>query len=98
MELTDVKNVIEIILPNITSESCKRLLEKLAEIGVESREDLPIVREEDLSGILKPIQMRKLMNGWAILHEVCMLPACKFFCEDLTFFSVGGITANRFRV
>lgn len=36
--------------------------DKLIEIGVNSVEDLQLLQEQDLTDVLKPIQIRKLLN------------------------------------
>lgn len=65
MEAEQIQQNVKLVLPNISEECCKKLLEKLDDIGVETVDDLSIVQERDLTGILKPIQIRKLLTSWA---------------------------------
>jgi len=60
----DVNPTLKGILPNISDEQVKAINQTLADIGVESTEDLKEVREDDIVHILKPIQARKLIKFW----------------------------------
>ncbi|KAJ8351967.1 hypothetical protein SKAU_G00234430 [Synaphobranchus kaupii] len=51
-------------LPSLPTETLTLLLEKLISCGVESKEDLQYVREEDISELLRPIQCRKILSAW----------------------------------
>ena len=44
----------------LTSQECNQL----EYAGVESVADLPLVEPSDLAGILKPIQIQKLLKVW----------------------------------
>jgi hypothetical protein len=65
MEVEQIKQNVKLVLQNISEDCCKKLMEKLDDIGVETVDDLSIVQEGDLTGILKPIQIRKLLASWA---------------------------------
>ena len=41
-----------------------RLIEKLKVIGVKTQEDLPLVEQADISDVLTPIEVRKLIKAW----------------------------------
>ncbi|XP_039592264.1 uncharacterized protein LOC120515387 [Polypterus senegalus] len=59
----DIREVVLSILPSLSNESLTSLLERLEELGVESREDLAFVQEKDLEKHIRPIQCRKLLNS-----------------------------------
>jgi len=60
----EVNPTLKHILPNLSDEQVKAINQTLADIGVESTEDLKEVREDDIVHILKPIQTRKLIKFW----------------------------------
>ncbi|KAJ8338630.1 hypothetical protein SKAU_G00354160 [Synaphobranchus kaupii] len=60
----DLKDAILECLPGLPEEALSLLLEVLQYVGVKSKEDLQLVREEDLLDYLSPIQCRRLVNAW----------------------------------
>lgn len=60
--MDEVENLIRQLLPQLSSELVEKTKIKLIEIGVESVDDLKLVQEQDLSVVLKPIQIRKLLH------------------------------------
>jgi hypothetical protein len=60
-----IKDNIHQMLPNVSSECMQNVLQKLDEVGVETVEYLAVVPEGDLAGLLKPIQIQKLLLSWA---------------------------------
>ena len=46
----------------LPKEKINNLIQIIVETGVEDEEDLPHVKESDLTPILKPIQARKLLS------------------------------------
>jgi len=61
-----VREIIQATLPSLDEEKIKLLVEKLLLQGVESRQDLKYVREEDMVDIIRPIQCRKLLDCWKL--------------------------------
>ncbi|KAF7648241.1 hypothetical protein LDENG_00160070 [Lucifuga dentata] len=59
-----IREIIQATLPSLPEEKIKLLVEKLTLQGVESREDLKYVREEDMVDFIRPIQCRKLLDSW----------------------------------
>lgn len=59
-----MKDLVLSFLPGLSVETLTSLLSFLQEIGVESKEDLALVQEKDLEKYLRPIQCRKLLNGF----------------------------------
>ncbi len=49
-------------IAQLPTESFVSLFAKLADLGVTSMEDAKYIREEDLSGVLKPIPARRLVE------------------------------------
>ena len=49
-------------LPHLSPESADNLKEKLKSIGVYDISDMSHVQENDLADVLKPIQIRKLIQ------------------------------------
>ena len=56
--MTDVVALITTVLPNCKVQS---LLDTLESIGVSSLEDLGFVEPDDLEGVLKKVESRKLL-------------------------------------
>lgn len=56
--MTDVVALITTVLPNCQVQS---LLDTLESIGVSSLEDLGFVEPDDLEGVLKKVESRKLL-------------------------------------
>ena len=52
------------ILPNLDSTVFCRLIETLKVIGVKTQEDLPLVGQADISDVLTPIEVWKLIKAW----------------------------------
>jgi len=79
MDKDSIEKCILEVLPNLSIDSCKLLMEKLDSIGVETVGDLNLIREVEMIGILKPMQVRKLLLAWSpppasingILHWRC---------------------------
>ncbi|KAI7811510.1 hypothetical protein IRJ41_022071, partial [Triplophysa rosa] len=59
-----VKDLVLSFLPGLSHETLTSLLNGLQELGVENKEDLALVQERDLEQYLRPIQCRKLLNGF----------------------------------
>ena len=54
------------VLPSLSEDVLKNLLEKLEEVGVSTCDDLPYVCESDISSVLRPILVRRLLEQWRI--------------------------------
>ena len=52
------------ILPDLDSTVLCRLIETLKVIGVKTQEDLPLVEQADMSDVVTPIEVRKLIKVW----------------------------------
>ena len=62
--LESIKAAIREVLPPISMDEVCTLADQLVDDGVESTNDLKYVQPEDLSTLLKPIQVRKLIQAW----------------------------------
>jgi hypothetical protein len=63
-------------LPTLSHTDVEAVLGVLRDIGVSMLSDLVHVREGDLSAVLRPIQIRKLLSAWiqpAGLLLLCLL-------------------------
>ncbi|XP_027869633.1 uncharacterized protein LOC114142520 isoform X2 [Xiphophorus couchianus] len=60
-----VKESIQKALPSLRSDLVESVISTLEMIGVSCVEDLGFVRTEDLEGILKPIQCRRLIQAFS---------------------------------
>jgi len=60
----EVNPTLKHILPNLSDEQVKAINQTLADIGVESTEDLKKVREDDIVHILKLFQAMNLIKFW----------------------------------
>lgn len=63
-EAVSSSNIVS-VLPNLAADTIISVLAKLAEIGVETVDDLQHVEQQDLAPLLKPIQARKLLDSWS---------------------------------
>ncbi|XP_034145225.1 uncharacterized protein LOC117593613 [Esox lucius] len=62
--LEEIKLAFSSSLPGLSDETLKKFIHGLSAIGVETKDDLQYVKEEDLMEFLRPIQCRKLLNEW----------------------------------
>ncbi|XP_041839467.1 uncharacterized protein LOC121638641 [Melanotaenia boesemani] len=65
-----IREIIQATLPSLPEEKIYLLVEKLRMQGVESREDLMYVQEEDMVDFIRPIQCRKLLDCWKLKDSV----------------------------
>ncbi|XP_072555792.1 uncharacterized protein [Paramormyrops kingsleyae] len=72
--LQQVRDLVMAALPGLSEETLAALIEGLQMLGVESKRDLFLVREEDLADYLRPIQCRRLMSLFFLF--------CIFFLSD----------------
>ncbi|KAM7293879.1 uncharacterized protein ISCGN_023457 [Ixodes scapularis] len=49
-------------LPNLPPETLMKVMTKLSDVGVESCADLVFLTEQDLCGVIRPVQARKLLT------------------------------------
>ncbi|KAI8771881.1 FYVE, RhoGEF and PH domain-containing protein 4 [Biomphalaria glabrata] len=56
-----LRSIIKFALPAISEDSLKNVVQRLGNCGVEEEGDLKFIQEDDLVGILKPVQCRKLL-------------------------------------
>lgn len=68
----DLPNIISQTLTTLSEDTVKVVSAKLLECGVETNDDLQYIEEGDLCGILKPIQLRKLLSAWKHDGELCI--------------------------
>jgi len=61
---SSLEDAVQRVLPSLTGALLGSVIDKLLEDGVEDVPDLKFVQEKDLVGILKPIQVRKLLTAW----------------------------------
>ena len=57
-----VRHVIKMAIPEVTEEDVETLEQRLASLGVRTCRDLHYVTETDISGCLKPVQTRILLD------------------------------------
>ena len=62
--MEDVRISIKTILPTLQDNVLDIVMDKLNSDGIESLSDCSLLNESDLSDILKPIQVRKLLAKW----------------------------------
>ncbi|XP_048245216.1 uncharacterized protein LOC124118583 [Haliotis rufescens] len=60
--MEEIKRKLRTTLPSLDDLAVRVLLEKLDSLGVENLADLGLLQYEDLSGVLKPVQIRKLLR------------------------------------
>ena len=57
-------NSVKKILPNLDGECLTNLEETLTDLGVTTEQECRHIKEEDLTPILKKIQVRRLLEAW----------------------------------
>lgn len=62
----EIKVIILKTLPNISEETCVQLISILQNCGVESKDDLRYVQQEDICEVLPVIQLRKLLEAFKL--------------------------------
>ena len=60
----EIKGIIFRVLPNLSEETQLQLISRLQCAGLESKEDLKYVQQEDLADLLPVIQLRKLLDAF----------------------------------
>jgi hypothetical protein len=51
-------------MPTLSEDVVINVMDVFTDIGVECLSDLNHIQEKDLVGVLKPIQVRKLLSAW----------------------------------
>ena len=59
----DILGIILKALPNLSEETKSQLIARLESSGLESKEDLDYVQQEDLTDLLPVIQLRKAFKS-----------------------------------
>uniref|UniRef100_A0A3P8S3X7 Uncharacterized protein n=1 Tax=Amphiprion percula TaxID=161767 RepID=A0A3P8S3X7_AMPPE len=60
----EIKGIIVRALPNLSEETQLQLISRLQSSGLESKEDLKYVQQEDVADLLPVIQLRKLLDAF----------------------------------
>lgn len=68
----EIKEIISKTLPNLSEETQWQIISKLQSSGLESKEDLKYVQQEDIVDLLPVIQCRKLLDAFK-LGNVCLI-------------------------
>ena len=61
--MEEIRNKIMSVLP-LEEDVMTPLMKKLEDVGVENPDDLKFVQPHDMGTLLKPIQVRKLLQSW----------------------------------
>lgn len=80
--MDEISAFIKEVLPNIPENVLAKLIKKLSDDGFEELADGAVLREEDLLGILKPVQIRKLVAAWKLgkrFFTVCVINHVSLF-------------------
>lgn len=59
-----IKEIISKTFPNLSEELQWQIISKLQSSGLESKEDLKYVQQEDIADLLPVVQLRKLLNAF----------------------------------
>lgn len=60
----EIRGIILRALPNLSEETISQLISRLQSSGLESKEDLKYVQQEDMADLLPIIQRRKLLDAF----------------------------------
>ncbi|XP_052393908.1 uncharacterized protein LOC127942257 [Carassius gibelio] len=66
----EIKEIICKTLPNLSEETQWQIISKLQSSGLESKEDLKYVQQEDIADLLPVIQCRKLLDAFKLAFQV----------------------------
>ncbi|XP_051788930.1 uncharacterized protein LOC114658794 [Erpetoichthys calabaricus] len=66
---TQLYAFIRSVFPNLNNEDLKVIVEKIQDLGVYHAEDVKYIKEEELLGVLKPVQARKLISSNLVTSE-----------------------------
>uniref|UniRef100_A0A8C1V0Y4 Uncharacterized protein n=1 Tax=Cyprinus carpio TaxID=7962 RepID=A0A8C1V0Y4_CYPCA len=69
----EIKEIICKTLPNLSEETQWQIILKLQSSGLESKEDLKYVQQEDIADLLPVIQRRKLLDAFKLETETVAL-------------------------
>ncbi|CAG5865940.1 unnamed protein product, partial [Menidia menidia] len=69
----EIKEILCKSLPNLSEETQWQIILKLQSSGLESKEDLKYVQQEDLADLLPVIQRRKLLDAFKLETEIILL-------------------------
>ncbi len=59
-----LKEAVLSVLPSLSPDVTKQLVEKLMDQGVEGLDDLVYAKDNDILEFLRPIQFRKRLSAW----------------------------------
>jgi hypothetical protein len=62
--MAEISTFVRTVLPSLPEDVFLKLMQKLSDDGFEELADGALLREEDLVGLLKPVQIRKLVSAW----------------------------------
>ena len=68
----EIKEIICKTLPDLSEEVQWQIISKLQSSGLESKEDLKYVQQEDIADLLPVIQLRKLLNAFKS-GNICLI-------------------------
>ncbi len=60
----EIRSLILRVLPDLSEETQLQLISRLQCTGLESKEDLKYVQQEDIADLLPVIQLRKLLDAF----------------------------------
>lgn len=67
----ELKEILSSALPTISEAVQQLVVDKLINSGLDSKEDLKYVKQEDIEDLLPVIQQRKLLNAFRMGMFVC---------------------------
>ena len=63
--MEEIRKSVQAVFPDMDSDKLDKVVECLEDLGTSSLADLAFVEVEDMKGILKPIQCRRLVIAWS---------------------------------
>ncbi|CAK6974710.1 hypothetical protein PFLUV_G00052250 [Scomber scombrus] len=81
----EIKEIICKTLPNLSEETQLQIILKLQSSGLESKEDLEYVQQEDIADLLPVIQRRKLLDAFKLVTlDLQAIPTSSSLSSDLS--------------
>lgn len=72
--MENIRKEVKSVLPTLSEPLLDAILERLRSKGVDTRDDLQFVQEDDIVDLIKPIHCRRLLCTW---KETGMSFTCK---------------------
>jgi len=78
--MDQVRHIVKTVIPEVTEQDAEKLEERLTELGVRTHYDLLYVDETDITGCLKTVQTRILLD---YIRQRNLRKCCSAECRQM---------------